>query len=122
MSRHELACRFLISLTLISLLALLPSGARAAMPAMQQSQASKASASMPMSHPASVLDDCVPCAYCYMAPAIAMQGFRGRAKELGEYTWPVCSEVPGPASRILSGWKTGQSRVPLRVALCRWSK
>ena len=123
MSRHELARRSLICLTLISILALPAGGARAEMPAMHQRSAPMMSASaMSTPRPASALDPCVPCAYCYMAPAVAMQGFRAKAQELGKHSWPSGADVPHAEPRRFNEWRSWEARVPIRMALCRWTK
>lgn len=127
MERLEFIERGRIVPALVVLLALTGAavgvGARAEMPAPRPAHAVMAQTEMPMagSHTGSVLTDCMPCALCYAAPGIAVQGFSGESKEPVTPTWMDMAERP-EARATVDMYRRRQSLLPLRIAYCRWSK
>lgn len=63
--------------------------------------------------------DCLPCASCYVAPAPATTGFVGKCREsLTLLRWIRPQAYLTSCSSFDGG--TGRSRVPIRIAFCRW--
>lgn len=69
--------------------------------------------------PMSSLADCVPCAGCYIAPAPATHGFSGECKE-SEASVSWVQAVPALSAERWVDTVGNQTRLPIRIAFCRW--
>ena len=108
----------LSSVALLLWLALVGTGAGAAIPAMQEAWPVAAASgmdtqSMPMA------SDCIPCAVCCIAPAPASHGFGGEGKEPESPAWWVHTQQT-PASVWYADTGSSRCPVPIRITCCRW--
>ena len=109
--------RALCSFALLLWLALLGAGATASIPMRSEAgpvaASGMASGSMPMT------TNCMPCALCYIAPAPTRQGFSGQCHEPAAPIWRIHAP-PAPASAWLFDRRVWRTRLPVRIAYCRW--
>jgi hypothetical protein len=63
--------------------------------------------------------DCTPCVACYVAPVPSLHGFGGEPREPDESSWPIQDlEIPRTAGPLDHGGR--RTRMPARIAFCRW--
>jgi len=109
--------RALYRFALLLWLALHGAGATASVPMRPEAgpaaAPSMASGSMPMT------TNCMPCALCCIAPAPTRQGFSSECQEPAAPIWGVHA-LPAPASAWLFDRGVWRTRLPVRIAYCRW--
>ncbi len=109
-----------IGAALLLCVALVGTGARASIlsvPSMQEARATTASTMTASGMP--MVSDGMPCALCYIAPAVSPHAFKGEGKEPEPLSWWVHAE-PTPAAARIPATVSRRDRVPIRVAFCRW--
>lgn len=106
-----------IGVALLLCVALVGTGTRASVTAMQEVRATTAltitGPVMPMASGSRA------CVLCYIAPIPSPHVFNGEGKEAEPRTWWVRAEPIPAAVRFLTT-VSRRERVPIRVAFCRW--